>query len=152
MCTADPTGLPYSFGTDSLQPHLMTYTGTPGNHNCILHVCLVKTSERILNHHIVQYRPNWPTVFNRYRQFAVTSNKIYSHIQYLHRISKRISLLFAHVFSRPNWHIVLIQYWQFTATLNSSRRTYCRLNVQIRCIYNLTSNNNLQKHLRAHTW
>jgi hypothetical protein len=26
MCAADPTGISYSFGTDSWQPHLITYT------------------------------------------------------------------------------------------------------------------------------
>ncbi len=52
MCTADPTGLPYSFGTDSLQPHLITYTGTPGNHNRLLYVCIVTLSERTPSCHI----------------------------------------------------------------------------------------------------
>ncbi len=27
MCAADPTGLSFSFGTDSLQTHLITHTG-----------------------------------------------------------------------------------------------------------------------------
>jgi hypothetical protein len=45
MCTADPTGLPYSFGTGSLQSDLITHTGTPGNHNRLLHVCMVTLSE-----------------------------------------------------------------------------------------------------------
>ena len=55
MCTADPTGLPYSFGIDSLQSHLIIYTGTPGNsnHNRLLcvHMRIVRrevSSDRIL--------------------------------------------------------------------------------------------------------
>jgi hypothetical protein len=44
MCTADLTGLPHSFGTDSLQPHIITHTDTPGTHNCLLHVCMVTLS------------------------------------------------------------------------------------------------------------
>jgi hypothetical protein len=32
-CTVDQTGLPFSYGTDSLQTHLTTHTGTPGKSN-----------------------------------------------------------------------------------------------------------------------
>jgi hypothetical protein len=45
MCAADPTGLPYSFGTDSLQSHLITYTDTPSNYNCLLHVYIKLSGE-----------------------------------------------------------------------------------------------------------
>jgi hypothetical protein len=48
MCAADPTGLPYSFGTDSLQSHLITHTDTPGNYNRLLHVYIKLSGKKLL--------------------------------------------------------------------------------------------------------